>query len=96
MFVVTLSYKVPLETVDEHLEAHRDFLRAQYAAGRFLASGPRTPRVGGVILARCGSMEELREVLAEDPFFVNGVAAYDVVEFDPVFTCEELAFLRTR
>ncbi|WP_461209793.1 YciI family protein [Desulfocurvus sp. DL9XJH121] len=95
MFIVTLTYKAPLETVDAHLEAHRAFLRAQYDCGMFLASGPRNPRVGGVILARAESLEALMAVLAQDPFNSNQVADYDVTEFAPVMTCAELGFLRT-
>ena len=94
MFVVTLTYKVAVEVVDSHLEAHRAYLREQYAAGVFLASGPQNPRVGGVILARAEDAEALGEVLARDPFWVHDVAEYSVVEFTPVMTCDELEFLR--
>ncbi|MEM1125678.1 MAG: YciI family protein [Bacteroidota bacterium] len=81
MFVVDLTYRVPLDEVDVHLEAHRRFLAEQYAAGVFVASGPKVPRTGGVILARSDSPEHLAAVLARDPFHVHGVAAYRVTEF---------------
>ena len=50
MFIAILTYKKPLEEVDRFLQAHRDFLAEHYAAGDFIASGPQTPRVGGVIM----------------------------------------------
>lgn len=81
MFIVELTYVRPLAEADAHLEAHRGFLAEQYANGVFLASGPKEPRTGGVILARAGSVEELEAVLAQDPFQAHGVAEYRVTRF---------------
>ena len=94
MFVVTLTYVVPLEEVDAHLEEHIDYLEAQYAAGVFLASGPRVPRTGGVILARADSEAALKAVLDQDPFSRHGLADYDVVEFVARMTSPELEPIR--
>lgn len=90
MFVITLTYEKPLEEVDRWLEEHRAFLRANYATGCFLASGPCNPRTGGVILAHGCRRDELDVLLDADPFKREGVARYTVLEFDPVMTCPEL------
>lgn len=81
MYVVMLSYIQPLSEVDRHLPAHREYLAEHYARGAFLASGPKEPRSGGVILAHAGSLDELQAILARDPFKIHGVADYEVVEF---------------
>ena len=52
MFIAILTYKKPLEEVDRFLQAHREYLADHYAAGDFIASGPQTPRVGGVIMIK--------------------------------------------
>lgn len=83
MFIVLLHYVQPLSAVEQHLEAHRAYLDAHYAAGHFLASGAQVPRVGGVILARVGERAALDAILAEDPFQGAGVAQYQVIEFQP-------------
>lgn len=83
MFVVILDYVKPLEEVDRLKAAHVAFLDAQYEKGHFIASGPRKPRTGGVILAQGMSREQLDAVLAEDPFQREGIAHYSVIEFDP-------------
>ncbi|MFK0683028.1 YciI family protein [Ochrobactrum sp. BD67] len=84
MFVVNLTYTKPLEEIGRHLEAHREFLDRQYADGVFLASGPKNPRNGGVILASGKvSKRELDSILKLDPFMQYGLATYDVVEFTP-------------
>lgn len=83
MFIVSLTYDVPLTEIDAHLGAHRAFLDRHFATGAFLASGPKEPRTGGVILAAVASREELDGILAEDPFRQNGLARYAVEEFRP-------------
>lgn len=84
MFVVSLTYQKPMEEVEVHIAAHRDFLDRNYAAGIFLASGPKNPRVGGVILASSKvSREQLNDLLTEDPFHVHALARYEVTEFTP-------------
>jgi len=81
MFVVTLRYVKPLEEVEQSLAAHRKWLDDNYALGLFLASGPRLPRTGGVILAQAESEEVLRRELAKDPFCTQGLAEYEVIQF---------------
>ncbi|SDG75804.1 YciI family protein [Paraburkholderia phenazinium] len=81
MYVINLTYIVPLEQVDDALEAHRAFLNEQFEAGVFVAAGPKVPRDGGVILAVNLEREELDALLATDPFAQQKVARYDVTEF---------------
>ena len=91
MFIVSLSYTAPLAQVDAHLAAPREFLAAQYAAGRFLMSGPKVPREGGIILADAPSRAALDAVLGEDPFRQAGVAHYEITEFTPLMTAPALS-----
>jgi uncharacterized protein YciI len=83
MFVITLTYKAPLDEVDKHLPAHLEWLGKQYEAGVFLAWGRRVPRTGGVILAAPVSREQIDAIVAEDPFHLSDVADHEVVEFEP-------------
>jgi uncharacterized protein YciI len=93
MFVVSLNYLKSHPEVDQHLEAHLAWLKAQYAAGRFIASGRKVPRTGGVILARGACRAELESWLAADPFAEAGVATYDLIEFVPNMTAPEFTLL---
>lgn len=83
MFIAILTYKKPLEEVDRFLQAHRDYLAAHYAAGDFIASGPQNPRVGGVIMIKAANREEVNGIISQDPFNINGIADYQLVEFTP-------------
>lgn len=83
MVVAISTYLKPLEEVDRFYLAHAEWLMKHYTSGRFLGSGSRVPRTGGVILARVASREEFLALLADDPFQINGVARYEVYEFAP-------------
>jgi uncharacterized protein YciI len=81
MFVVELIYKVDLGEIDAHMRAHMAFLKKHYAAGRFLVSGRKIPRDGGIILALSASRDEIESIMKEDPFCKNGLADFRVIEF---------------
>ncbi|GAA2590149.1 YciI family protein [Dactylosporangium fulvum] len=83
MFVITLSYLVEIDRIDEAVDAHREWLDGQYEDGVFLASGAQVPRTGGVILAAGLERLELEARLALDPFKQKGLAEYTIVEFVP-------------
>jgi uncharacterized protein YciI len=81
MFVVELIYKGDLEEIDARMRAHMAFLKKHYAEGRFLISGRKIPRDGGVILALGTSRDEIEAIMREDPFCKNGLADFRVIEF---------------
>lgn len=83
MFIFILTYKKPLSEVEKHLEAHRDYLDTHYSAGKFIASGRQEPRVGGVILCRAESRKEAESLAYSDPFYINQIADYQIIEFLP-------------
>ncbi len=94
MFLILLSYKKPLADVDLFVAEHREFLERHYASGRFLLSGRKEPRTGGVILASAGSRAEVEAVVREDPFHREGLADYEIVEFLPSMSDRRLAHLK--
>lgn len=93
MFVVSLNYICELSEIEKHLADHIEYLDENYAKGIFLASGRKEPRTGGVILAQMESRAELEKLIAKDPFKINELAEYEVIEFTPSKTSEALRFL---
>lgn len=87
MFIAILTYKKPLKEVDRFLQAHREYLAEHYAAGHFIASGPQTPRVGGVIMIKADERATVDSIIAQDPFHINGIADYRIVQFTPTMFC---------
>src|SRR5260221_6560553 len=47
MYAIVLRYKRPLSEVDKHVDAHRAWLRKNYADGTFLVSGRQRSGTGG-------------------------------------------------
>lgn len=88
MFIAILTYKKPLEEVDRFLQAHRDYLTEHYTAGDFITSGPQTPRVGGVIMMKAENRTAVDTIITQDPFYINGIADYQIVEFTPTMFCD--------
>ncbi len=84
MFIITLTYKQPLEVVEQYLVAHRTFLEEGYVNNYFVASGPQNPRTGGIIIACLRDKKILADLLQRDPFYIHGIADYQIAEFIPV------------
>jgi len=83
MFIVELIYKVKLDIVDKFVVKHRLWLDEMYKDNHFLCSGVKNPRDGGIIIALTKSLDELQQLLSGDPFYINKVADYRIIEFEP-------------
>jgi uncharacterized protein YciI len=81
VFVLLLTYVKPLAEVDALMAGHVAWLNEHYASGRFLVSGRRIPRTGGVILAEGDDDAEMEALAATDPFVAGGVATCEVIRF---------------
>jgi hypothetical protein len=84
MFIILLTYLKPMTEVENFVVAHRNYLDQGYQQGLLLASGPRVPRTGGVILSATDIQEKLESFFAQDPFYLNDVATYEYIQFTPV------------
>ena len=84
MFVLILTYTKPIEQVDAFLAEHRAYLAEKYKTGHLVASGSQVPRTGGVILCNAQSRAEVEAIVAEDPFYKNEIASYEIIEFNAV------------
>ena len=81
MFVIELEYIADLSEIDARMPEHVAWLKKQYAAGRFLVSGRKVPRDGGIIIAVGKARDEIERLVAEDPFITHGLARCRVIEF---------------
>jgi uncharacterized protein YciI len=95
MIVVTLTYLQPLDEIDALMRAHVAWLKRHYAAGLFIASGRRVPRVGGIILARSGDLAAVERAMSEDPFVAHGAARFELMEFTPSMTARGAEALKS-
>jgi len=79
-----LTYKVPLEIVNQYVVKHREFLDGCYKNNFFIASGPRNPKTGGVIISQLNNREQVATILKQDPFAIHDIADFEIIEFDPI------------
>jgi uncharacterized protein YciI len=87
IFAVTYRYSEDVETRDRVRPEHRDYLRELADRGLLLLSGPYGPSEapGGLLLFRGADKEQIAELVAKDPFLLNGVIAETTItEWNPV------------
>src|SRR5260221_7287095 len=92
MYAIVLRYKRPLSEVDKHVDAHRAWLRKNYADGTFLVSGRQRSGTGGFFFAPAIERGQLDAGLASDPFGQKNLADYKNIEVGPTIAGERLFF----
>ena len=85
MFIANLKYKKSMEEVNKALEAHLEYLEKYFEKGKFICTGKKSfPELGGIILFNSNNLEEAKKILYEDPFYIEEIADYEIIEFQPV------------
>ncbi len=82
-FIVEIIYTAPIERVLETTSRHREYLQTGYTKGLLLMSGPQEPRVGGILIAKADSLEEIKTFCKNDPYSLEGLANYRFIQFEP-------------
>ena len=89
MFIFNLTYIKPILEVEKMLPAHISYLEENYNTKKFICSGRKNPRIGGIILCNCATKQEAEEIMEQDPFFREKIARYEIIEFVPSKSLEE-------
>jgi uncharacterized protein YciI len=83
LYIVSLKYKVPLEEADKVFPEHIAYIEKYHAAGKYIISGRREPRVGGVLIAANCTRDEIEKIVAEDPYNQKGIADFEIIDLIP-------------
>lgn len=83
MFILNLTYTKPIIEVEKYLPNHIAFLEKYYNTEKFICSGRKNPRTGGIILCNAQDINEVNAILSEDPFYKEKIASYEIIEFLP-------------
>jgi len=81
VFIIELIYKADLARIDAHMRDHMRFINTHYASGRFVVSGRKVPRDGGIIVAVGADRAAIEAIARQDPFVTRGLADVRVIEF---------------
>lgn len=91
--IAIVRYRQPLEQVVKVQDEHRTYLRGLKEAGTLLAAGPMDPRFGGMFLLRVpdhGVQAALDAVRDNDPYYLAGVAQYELIGWNVVMGKDDL------
>ena len=94
MFLLLGRYTAPADQVDPHRDGHVAWVGEHAAAGHFIAGALEEGGLGGVIIARASSREEVEGWTREDPFIANGVFEYDIRGYEVAFAADGLDALQ--
>lgn len=83
-FVIEITNKIPFEEMHDAIIEHRAYLKTCYDKGFLLMSGPQSPRIGGIIIARAESIDDIQDFINHDPYHILNVADHRCTEFVPV------------
>ncbi|WP_295698446.1 YciI family protein [uncultured Helicobacter sp.] len=90
LFVCLVHYTQPFEEILKRLDEHRTYLKMGYEKGFLLASGPRIPKDGGIIIGKFASKDEAITFSQNDPFTRHNLAQYEILTFEVVLHAEIL------
>ncbi len=91
--IAILRYRKPFDEVAPFVDEHRAYLKELQANGVLLASGPFHPRSGGALLLRVpddNGAKALDDIRDNDPFTINAVAQYELLQWNPVIGTDAL------
>lgn len=94
MYLIDIVLKldeISPEQSDELLAQHRAWFKQYFEQGKFLMLGPYRDQAGaGVIIAQADSRAELDAMLAEDVYWADKLAVYQVREFQANLVAENI------
>lgn len=72
------------ENMNDHImKQHVAYTQKAMDRGMILISGLKADMSGGMFIMRAETLEETEHYLANEPFCLNGIQEYKVIEFNP-------------
>jgi uncharacterized protein YciI len=77
------KYLKPLDEVDAARADHVNFLSGLEDRGLVVSAGRQDPATGGVVLFDVDTEAEALTLIADDPYVLRGLAAYEPIGWKP-------------
>ena len=81
LFVKIENGIVDKATFDQHVPAHKAYVRELIAKGHQARSGYWAQQRGGMMLFEAASMDEAKAIVTQDPLVQNGCVNYQLYEW---------------
>lgn len=95
MYIIDFKFTDVSQLTEELTAQHRAHLAKEYADGRLIVGGPKSPRTGGIIVSQHQSADELNKLLLSDPIVKAKLATFEITEFTPVLQTESFVAVIT-
>ncbi|WP_426479687.1 YciI family protein [Chryseobacterium sp. CBSDS_008] len=82
MFIISLTYKRSIETIERFIPQHAVFLDKHYESGRFMPQEEKNPERVGLLSPKQNLKRRLRLSL-KILFYIHEAADYAITEFIP-------------
>jgi uncharacterized protein YciI len=92
MFIVLLKFGDKSKAA-QWMAGHNEWIQKGFAEQKFLLLGSLQPNLGGGILAKAKSLQEIQAFVNEDPFVVHGVVTAEILQISPGKADPRLQFL---
>lgn len=79
-FAVFLPMK-DVEKSKAHRADHLAYIQEQFEEGRIFAKGPFVDGSGGLVIYQANTIEEVEEIVKQDPYVVIGARGYEIHEW---------------
>ena len=93
MFVVLLKFSDNKDKANQFMEGHKEWINRGFKDGVFFLVGSLQPNLGGGILARSTTRQDLQSRVDSDPFVVENVVNAEILEITPSKADARLNFL---
>ena len=93
MFVVLLKFSDNKDKAIQFMEGHKEWINRGFKDGVFFLVGSLQPNLGGGILARSTTRQDLQSRVDSDPFVVENVVNAEILEITPSKADARLNFL---
>lgn len=95
MFLIQLRFSKNKANASQFMDGHNAWLKKGFSSGIFLLAGSIQPNLGGAIIASNATLEQIQEVVQQDPFVVENVVSFEIIEISPSKAVPQLEFLLT-
>lgn len=93
MYIITLKFSENRHLAQDHMEAHKDWIKTGFKDQGFLLVGSIKPSMGGAIIAQGPTREAIEAFIEKDPFVAENIVTAEILEISPARTVDPLAFL---
>lgn len=93
MYLLNVNARAVKSEMDKVKTPHVEWVKEGINKGWFLFAGPKSDKPGGLILVKSIMKSELLAYIELDPYVINKVASYEVIDFNISLAAECLGDL---